>query len=215
MSPREPGSRRLVLGAAIAAALLLPGGLALLLPGRPQVDERLAPLIERHGGSPAIGGAWALTDMLGERITQAAAADSVTVIFFGFTHCPEVCPTALLKVAQALDRLPPEQVARVRPLFVSVDPERDDAATLRGYVGLFHPAILAASADEATLAAMAKDFRAYYRKVPLDGGDYTVDHTTFLYLMDGAGRNLGLLNHETTAADLAAALGDFLVALSP
>ena len=216
MSPRGPGSRRLVLGAAIAAALLLLGGLAvLLLPERPQVDERLAPLVERHGGSPAIGGAWTLTDMLGRRITQAAPADSVTVIFFGFTHCPEICPTALLKVAQALDRLPPEQVARVRPLFVSVDPERDDAATLRGYVGLFHPAILAASADEATLAAMAKGFRAYYRKVPLEGGDYTVDHTTFLYLMDGAGRNLGLLNHDATAADLAAALGDFLAALSP
>lgn len=211
---RAGGSTRLILGAALAAALLVGGGLFLLLEGRPAVSERLAPLVERYSGSPVIGGAWSLTDMRGQPITQAAPADSVTVIFFGFTHCPDACPTALAKVAQALDRLTPEEAARVRALLVSVDPARDDAATLAGYVTLFHPALLAASADEATLAEMAKGFRAYYRKVPLEGADYTIDHTTFLYLMDGEGRNLGVLGPTATAGEIAEALRGFLAALT-
>jgi len=210
----RPGSVRLILGAALAAALLLAGGLLVLRVDKPVVAERLLPLVERYSGTPAIGGAWQLTDMHGQVITQAAPADSVTVIFFGFTHCPDACPTALLKVAQALDRLTPAEAARVRPLLVSVDPARDDAATLVGYVTLFHPALLAATADEDTLAAMSKSFRAYYRKVPLGGEDYTIDHTTFLYLMDGAGRNLGVLGPDATAGDLAEALTAFLAALA-
>lgn len=207
-------STRMLLGAALAAALLLAGGLAVLLSGQPAVPERLAPLVDRYSGSPAIGGAWRLTDMHGAAISQAAPPDSVTVIFFGFTHCPDACPTALLKMAQALDRLTPAEAARVRPLLVSVDPARDDAATLAGYVTLFHPAILAATGEEAALAEMGKGFRAYWRKVPLDGADYTVDHTTFLYLMDGEGRNLGVLGPDATAGDLEAALRAFLAALA-
>jgi protein SCO1/2 len=215
MSPRAPRSRRLVLGAAAVAALVILAGLAvLLLSGRAAVSERLAPLVERYNGTPAVGGDWTLTDMDGRSITQAAPAGTVTAIFFGFTHCPDACPTALLKMAQALDRLPEAQQARVRPLFVSVDPERDDAATLKGYVTLFHPRLLAATASPEVLAAMARAFRAYYRKVELDGGDYTIDHTTYLYLMDGAGHNLAVFGPDTTAETLAKALGEFLAAMA-
>lgn len=213
MKTPSPNSVRMVVGAVLAAVLIIGAGLALLLPLGPAVSEQLEPLVDRYQGSSAVGAPWSLTDMDGQTITQAAPEGTVTVLFFGFTHCPDICPTALLTVGQALDRLTPEQVARVRPVFISLDPERDDGEVLSGYVSLFHPALIGASGDPATLAEMVKDFRGYYRKVPLEGEDYTVDHTTFIYLMDAEGRNLGILNHASTSEELATALAAFLQAM--
>ncbi len=202
-----------ILGIAATLLLALGAGLLVLLPERLSLSERLDPLVERYGGSPLIGGPFALQDMNGGSVTQQAGSGRLTLLFFGFTHCPDVCPTALLTVAQALDRLPAEQAERFRPLFVSVDPERDTPEVLRGYVSLFHPAIVGATASPAEIAAMAKLYRAYYAKVDLGAGDYTVDHSTMLYLLDGEGRNLALFNHQTKAERLAEALSAFAGAL--
>lgn len=203
------------LGAGCALLVVLAAGFFFWLPERLSLSERLDPLIDRYGGSPVIGGPFQLVGMDGDTVTQKTDPAVMTLIFFGFTHCPDVCPTALLKVTQALDRLPAEQAAHFRPLFVSVDPDRDTAEVLTGYVSLFHPSIVGATADPPTIAAMAKLYRAYYAKVELEGGGYTVDHSTMLYLMDSEGRNLALFNHATEPAALAEALGAFAAALEP
>lgn len=201
------------LGVGCALLVVLAAGFFVWLPERLSLSERLDPLIDRYGGSPAIGGPFQLDGPEGAVVTQKTDPQVMTLIFFGFTHCPDVCPTALLKVTQALDRLPAGQAAHFRPLFVSVDPERDTPQVLADYVSLFHPSIVGATADPPTIAAMAKLYRAYYAKVELEGGGYTVDHSTILYLMDSEGRNLAVFNHATEPEALAQALGAFAAAM--
>jgi protein SCO1 len=134
----------------------------------------------------AIGGPFRLTDQNGRTVTDADFKGRPSLVFFGFTHCPEVCPTTLFDISEVLNRLGPD-ADKVNALFVTVDPERDTPEKLKDYLSSFNPRLTGLGGDPAALAAVAKSYRVYYKKVPQDGGGYTMDHTAIVYLMDKKG----------------------------
>jgi protein SCO1/2 len=134
----------------------------------------------------AIGGPFHLTDQNGKTVTDQDMKGKPFLVFFGFTHCPDVCPTTLFDVSEVLRSLGTD-ADHVGALFVTVDPERDTTASLKDYLASFDPHLRGLTGDPAALATVAKEYRVYYKKVPLDGGDYTMDHTAIVYLMDKDG----------------------------
>src|SRR6185503_11877462 len=138
-----------------------------------------------------IGGPFTLTDQNGVRRTDADFRDKLMLVYFGFTYCPDICPTDLQNIGLALDRLGPAGEA-VQPLFVTLDPERDTAAHLADYVGLFHPRLIGLTGDAGAIRKAADAYKVFYARIPRsDGSDYTVDHSAFIYLVDRGGRYLG------------------------
>jgi protein SCO1/2 len=144
---------------------------------------------------PAIGGPFALRDAAGVRVDERTLVGRPSLIFFGFTHCPDVCPTALSDIAGWLAALGPDG-DRLQVFFVTVDPERDGPEELAAYAGLFDPRIRPLRGTEQELATMAKAWRVYYRRVPLSGGGYTMDHTATLYLVGADGRFAGTIDPQ-------------------
>ena len=130
-------------------------------------------------------------------------------MFFGFTHCPDICPTALFEISEILKKLGPDG-DRMRALFITVDPERDTPAALKDYVSSFDPRIIALTGDEAAIAAVAKAYRAIHRRVPLKDGGYTMDHTAIVYLMGKDGRFVSPFSLKRTADAAAAELRKYL-----
>ncbi|UXH78253.1 SCO family protein [Roseateles amylovorans] len=126
----------------------------------------------------------------------------VVLLFFGFTQCPDVCPTALTRAA-AVRQLLGRDAGLLQVLFVTLDPERDTPGVLRSYTTAFDPGFLGLWADAAGTAAVAKDFKVFFHKVPT-GSSYTLDHTTLSYLFDPQGRLRVAIKHDMPAADLAA-----------
>lgn len=141
--------------------------------------------------SPSIGGPFRLKDQNGQMIESAQLKGKPYAIFFGFTHCPEICPTTMVDMAALLAKLGPA-AKDFKVYFVSVDPERDTPEKLRSYLASFEPHVIGLTGTPDEIAAIAKSFRVYYRKVPTEGGDYTMDHSAFVYLMgkDGGFRNV-------------------------
>jgi cytochrome oxidase Cu insertion factor (SCO1/SenC/PrrC family) len=146
-----------------------------------------------------VGGPFALIDHHGKRRTDADFRGRLMLVYFGYTFCPDVCPTDLLEIGQAMQKLGP-QAKEVQPLFITLDPARDSAKHLAGYVPHFHPAILGLTGKAEAIAAAANAYKVYYKKVPgLSAAAYSVDHTAFLYLMDRKGQYLGFFPPGTTA----------------
>ncbi|CAB3766250.1 SCO family protein [Paraburkholderia humisilvae] len=133
---------------------------------------------------------FSLPDTSGKMRTLADYKGKVVVLFFGYTHCPDVCPTTMAELSQAMQQLGPADAKRVQVLFVTLDPDRDTAALLGQYVPAFNPAFVGLRpADQAQLDKVAKDFRVYYAKVPGKTPDgYTMDHTAASYVFDPEGR---------------------------
>lgn len=148
---------------------------------------------------------FALTDQDGKAVSERDILGRPAVMFFGFTTCPEVCPTTLVSLSAALDKLGPD-ADRLGVFFVTVDPERDTAETLKGYVSGFDPRIRALTGDKAQIAAIAAPLGVYYAKNKLEGGGYTMDHTASIFLIDAQGRFAGTIaygeNAETALAKL-------------
>lgn len=141
----------------------------------------------RGGPAPAaIGGPFRLTDQSGQTVTEKSLIGRPTIIFFGFTHCPDICPTALFDMSEVLRAMGPD-ADKVNAYFVSVDPERDTPAAMKDYLSSFDPHLkgLTGNADE--IAKVTTAYRVYAKKVPLKDGDYTMDHTALVYLMDRQG----------------------------
>ena len=157
----------------------------------------------------AVGGAFNLVDQNGKPITDQDMKGRPFLVFFGFTHCPDVCPTTLFEVSEVLRALGP-QGEKVRALFVTVDPERDTPAKLKDYLSSFDPHLVGATGDEAAIKAVEKAYRVYSKKVPLDGGGYTMDHTALVYLMDKEGRFVAPFNIKRKPAEAAADLRRYL-----
>lgn len=128
----------------------------------------------------------ALVDQTGAPRTWAALNGAPRVVFFGFTHCPEICPTTMATLQAAKDQAGPA-AANLRIDFVSIDPARDTPAALAAYFKSFGPSVRGITGDEAAIGKVAKAFRAAYRRSDLGGGDYTMDHTTLVYLLDASG----------------------------
>jgi protein SCO1/2 len=158
----------------------------------------------RSGMAPAavrsveIGGPFRLTGLDGRPFGSEDLKGRPYALFFGFTHCPDICPTTLHDLTQALATLDP--AARdFRVLFVSVDPERDTPPFLRDYLSAFDPRITALTGSPREIAATAAAFGATYAKIPTEGGGYTMDHTATVYLMNSDGRFAGALDHHESA----------------
>ena len=143
-----------------------------------------------------------LKDPDGRTRTLADFQGKAVLLFFGFTQCPDVCPTALLRAAE-VRRLLGADGDRLQVLFVTLDPERDTPQVLREYTGAFDPGFLGLAGDLAETEQIAKEFRVYFKKVPTQSS-YTIDHSAFTYLFDPAGQLRVLLKHEQTAQDYAA-----------
>jgi protein SCO1 len=131
----------------------------------------------------AIGGPFRLIDQDGRMMTEQDLKGHPSLVFFGFTHCPDVCPTTLFDMSEVLRALGTD-ADRTRAVFITVDPERDTQPVLKQYLASFDPHLLALTGDLASITAVAKEYRVYFKKVPLDGGNYTMDHTAIVYLMD-------------------------------
>ncbi|PHY22087.1 SCO family protein [Caulobacter sp. BP25] len=134
-----------------------------------------------------IGGPFNLVDMNGKPVTEQSLLGKPTAIFFGFTYCPEVCPTTLTDLTALLKMLGPD-ADKLNVVFVSVDPERDTPEQLRTYLSNFDPRIQGFTGTPETVAKAAKAYRVYYQKVPQDGGGYTIDHSSSIYLFDAKGQ---------------------------
>lgn len=154
---------------------------------------------------PLIGGAFALTDTTGNRVSDKDFAGKPMLVYFGYTNCPDICPAGLQIISQALDKLGPKS-AKLSTLFISLDPERDTPSVLGSYMKSFHPSIigLTGSADE--MESVAKAYKVYHKKVVLEesAAQYSIDHTGFMYLMDGKGEYLKHFPHNVAVDTLAA-----------
>ena len=152
-----------------------------------------------------IGGPFHLTDQDGRAVSDQDLKGKPALIFFGFTHCPDVCPTTLFDVSEVLRGLGPD-ANRVGAAFITVDPERDTSASMKDYLSSFDPHLRGLTGDPDAIKAVAKSYRVYYKKVPLEGGDYTMDHTAIVYLMSKDGHFIAPFNlkrrPEVAAADL-------------
>jgi protein SCO1/2 len=157
----------------------------------------------------AIGGPFRLVDQNGKTVTQDDLKGKPTLLFFGFTHCPDICPTALLDITQVYKALGRDG-DRLAAFFVSVDPERDTPEVLKEYLSSFDPRLRGLTGDPASVAAMEKAYRVYSRKVPLEGGGYTMDHTALVYLLDKEGRFVAPFNLKRKPEDAAAELRRYL-----
>jgi protein SCO1/2 len=190
-------TRLLLILGAFLAGLVLCFSVVLIVTGRGP-----SPLANT---SAAIGGPFQLTDQNGKPISDRDLKGHPSLVFFGFTHCPEVCPTTLFDISEILNKLGPD-AAKVNAVFITVDPERDTPATLKDYLASFNPQLVGVGGDTDALAAVAKAYRVYYKKIPLKDGDYTMDHTAIVYLMDKNGQFVAPFSlkrrPEEAAADL-------------
>lgn len=171
----------------LLAALMIAAALALLA-------GTFATTLTRKGPPPsAIGGPFALVDQDGRRVTQADLLGRPAMVFFGYTHCPDVCPTTLNDMTATLNALGADE--KVRGVFITVDPERDTPKAMKEYLSSFDPRITGLTGDAAAVAAAERAYRVYAKKVPDPNGvDYSMDHTAVVYLMDAGGRFVNAIN---------------------
>lgn len=158
-------------------------------------------------GEALVGGPFAMTDHTGRRVTDQDFRGKYMLVFFGYTYCPDVCPTELQVMSAALDAMG-DKADRIQPIFVSIDPDRDTPDVLKQYVSNFHPRMVGLAGSPEDVAAMAKAYRVYYRKVEEGGAGaaYLMDHSSILYLMDRDGRFATHFTYTTDAKELAKAL---------
>ncbi|AOO80008.1 SCO family protein [Bosea vaviloviae] len=162
-----------------------------------------SPTRQNQTGTASVGGPFALTTPDGKTLTDKELRGAPFLVFFGFTHCPDICPTKLFEISEML-RAAGAKGEKLRALFISVDPARDTPETLKSYLGSFDPRIVGLTGDQAAIDATVKAYRAYAKKVPLKDGDYTMDHTALVYLMGKDGNFIGAFNSERPPAEAAA-----------
>ncbi len=152
-----------------------------------------------------IGGPFHLEDQNGKPVGDEDMKGRPFLVFFGFTHCPDICPTTLLDISEVMRRLG-EDADRTGALFITVDPERDTPAKLKDYLSDFDPHLRGLTGDPAAINAAIKAYRVYAKKIPLEGDDYTMDHTAVVYLMDKDGHFVAPFNLKRTPEAAAAEL---------
>lgn len=161
----------------------------------------------------SLGGPFTLVDQAGRTVTERDFAGRMLLVYFGFTYCPDVCPTELGTIASALDAMGPAG-ERVTPVFISIDPERDTPAAMADYVSRFHPRLVGLTGSAEQVAQAARAYRVYYAKArQRDTTEYTMDHSSFIYLVGPDGRVRSLFRPETTPEAIAAAVSAQLRAL--
>jgi len=161
----------------------------------------------------AIGGPFTLTDQDGNRVTEAMLEGHLNVIYFGYTYCPDVCPTSLQDIATALDLMGTD-ADEVQPILITVDPERDTVEVLKDYVAWFHPALIGLTGTPEEIQAVMAAYKVYAAKAPQEddatGENYLMDHSSVTYVMSPDGTFLTHINYGTPPEEIAAALKDQL-----
>jgi cytochrome oxidase Cu insertion factor (SCO1/SenC/PrrC family) len=197
------GSRPLRISLALAC-ILFSAPIAANEATEPSPTELIEGLLS---GRAAVGGPFELTDQAGHRRTEADFRGKLVVLYFGYTYCPDVCPTELQSISLALDKLGPAAES-VQPLFITVDPERDTPARLADFVSSFHPRLIGLTGSLADIRKTAVAYRTFFVKngASTSGGDYSVDHTGFIYLVGKDGRYLGFLPPGSTPDVIADAI---------
>ena len=197
-------AKRVAIALAILAATVLI--LVLYLP-----DTRPPPPVTMVSGTVTIGGPFTLADTKGNTVTDADLKGHNSLVYFGYTHCPDVCPLTLQTMTQALAAVGP--VAEdIQPVFITIDPERDTPEALASYVANFDPHFMALTGTLEQTQAAAKSYKVYAAKVPVkddagkDTGDYTMSHTGYIYLMDHDGKYLAHFSSNATADEIAVRL---------
>jgi protein SCO1/2 len=154
-------------------------------------------------------GPFRLIDQAGQTVTEKSLIGKPSIVFFGFTHCPDVCPTALFEMSEVL-RAMGSDAGKVNAYFVSVDPERDTPAAMKDYLSSFDPNLKALTGTPEEVAKIISAYRVYAKKIPLKDGDYTMDHTALIYLMDRNGNFVRPFNLKRTPEEAAAELKRYL-----
>jgi protein SCO1/2 len=157
----------------------------------------------------AIGGSFELTDQNGKPISDKDFAGKPFLVFFGYTHCPDVCPTTLFDVSEMLRALG-KDADRTAALFITVDPQRDTPTVLKDYLSNFDPHLHGATGSADSIAAVEKTYRVYAKKVPTGEGEYSMDHSAVVYLMDKQGRFVAPFSLKRSPAEAAADLRRYL-----
>ncbi|WP_457089172.1 SCO family protein [Microvirga sp. P5_D2] len=157
----------------------------------------LQPQQQQNAGRVPIGGPFRLTSHEGKPFTDSDLKGKPFAVFFGFTHCPEVCPTTLYDLTQDLESLGKDS-DKMRVAFITVDPAQDTPELMKTYLSSFDPRIVGLTGTDDEIAAVAKEYKIYYRKVPTDSG-YTMDHSATIFLMDSKGDFYGTSNFQETA----------------
>lgn len=194
MASPSPRSDRtlflLAIGMVLAVAVVIIAGLQILRGGT--TDQ-----------AAGIGGPFMLTDQTGAQVTDQSYKGLYRLIYFGYTFCPDACPTQLQVMAQAVDDLGPAG-KKIQPIFITVDPERDSVKQLSGYVPLFHPRLVGLTGTPMQIAQVAKEYKVYYAKADDPGsGTYLMNHSSFVYLMDPAGKFVTVFPHDMDAEKMA------------
>lgn len=190
-------------GAVLMAALLC--GLWVASPASAQSSSRFAAELMDAvmWNREPIGGAFKLNDQTGKIRTDADFRGQLILVYFGFTYCPDICPTDLQQIGLAMEQLG-DDAKSVQPLFITLDPERDTSEHLAQYVPLFHPRLLGLTGSIKDVSQAADAYRVYYKRVSTGSkpDDYTVDHSAFIYLIDRDGKYLGFFPPGTDAPRL-------------
>jgi protein SCO1/2 len=155
-------------------------------------------MAELMSGKHPVGGPFTLTDSAGRRVSLADFRGRLVLLYFGYLNCPDVCPSDMAAIAEALRGL--EASAKgVQPVFVTLDPERDAPAVIREYATAFHPGFVALTGSVDEVRAVATRFKVFFEKVPAKGGGYAIDHTAYTFLLDREGRFVILFPPGTPA----------------
>lgn len=204
-------NRLLILIAALAVAIIAAlwlwrQGDGLVREGKSGVAGQV-----QSSGQALIGGPFTLTDQDGKTVTDADFKGKFMLIYFGFTFCPDVCPTELQVMSGALEKLGPK-AADVQPIFITVDPERDTSQVLAKYVKQFDPRLIGLTGTPEQIAAAAKAYRVFYQQAKDEGSsaDYTMDHSSIVYLMDREGKFLVFFPPATSPELMAEKIGSFM-----
>jgi protein SCO1 len=188
-------SRIFLIFAAFVGGLVLFFGAIIFVTGRAPIGPAVA----------AVGGPFHLEDQNGKLVSDADMKGKPFLVFFGFTHCPDICPTTLFEISQVMKALGPD-ADRTGALFITVDPERDTPAVLKDYLSNFDPHLRGLTGDRPSIDTAIKAYRVYAKKVALENGNYTMDHTAVVYLMDKDGNFVAPFSvgrtPEAEAADL-------------
>jgi protein SCO1/2 len=193
---------QILLASAISLMVIAAAGLAarMLIPAAPQITKSM---------TGAIGGPFALTAADGRTVTDQTYRGKWQLIYFGYTSCPDACPTALNNMGVALDRLGPE-AGMLQPIFITVDPKRDTREALAEYLKAFDPHIVALTGTADQIAAIVKQYHVYVAAHPESGGDYTVDHSSLYYLINPEGQFVNVLPGDLSGDDMADRLRELM-----
>jgi protein SCO1 len=187
----------------LAAAVMV--GAVAVAAGATALWMGLALRAQVQSGATKIGGPFTLVDDPGARVTEADPKGKPTVMYFGYTFCPEVCPTTLTDLAQWMQMIG-RDADRLNYVFVTVDPERDTPKVMHDYVSAFDPRIRGLTGTSEQIAKVTYEYRVYYKRIPTSDGGYVMDHSAILYMMDPNGRFVGVIPYQEDTAKAVAKL---------